>query len=112
MYGAAYSEGMQQLKKESSNFVLAIPTLKHFDANSLEGNWKSDRCPTGTCTRHTVSANITKYDLASTYLPAFRQAVEQGGALGVMCSYNEGERERLWLMVSCTRVPPPPPPPI
>ena len=28
-------------------------------------------CTGGTCTRHTIDVNLSKYDLASTYLPAF-----------------------------------------
>ena len=62
----------------------AVVTLKHFDANSLEGDWG----PHGSLNRHTVDSQISAHDLASTYLPAFKQSVEQGGALGVMCSYN------------------------
>ena len=59
-------------------------TLKHFDANSLEGPWGEG----GKITRHTVDAKISKFDLQTSYLPAFRTAVVEGGALGVMCSYN------------------------
>ena len=59
-------------------------TLKHFDANSLEGDWGAG----GQITRHTVDARISAHDLHESYLPAFRQSVTEGGALGVMCSYN------------------------
>ena len=79
-YGAEYSLGLQN--GADKRFAQGITTLKHFDANSLEGHWG----PKGTITRHTFDANISQYDLASTYLPAFKQAVQEGGALGVMCS--------------------------
>ena len=95
-FGAEYTTGLQTSQTDK-RFVQAVVTLKHFDANSLEGNWPgpgSDKkypgsgCPGQVCTRHTVDPNISDYDLASTYLPAFRTSVEDGNALGVMCSYN------------------------
>ena len=58
-------------------------TLKHFDANSLEGNWGQG----GKITRHTVDATVSKFDLQTSYLPAFRTAVVEGGALGA--SFNK-----------------------
>ena len=82
-FGVEVTKGLQ-LSKSDPRFVQAVVTLKHFDANSLEGDWG----PQGTITRHTVDSNISAFDLHDTYLPAFKQSVEQGGALGVMCSYN------------------------
>ncbi|KAL1512293.1 hypothetical protein AB1Y20_005555 [Prymnesium parvum] len=82
-FGEEVTKALQQSPLDG-RYVQAVATLKHFDANSLEGNWG----PHGTLTRHTFDAKISAYDLAETYLPAFRQAVERGGALGVMCSYN------------------------
>ena len=35
-----------------------------------------------------MNAEISAYDLHSTYLPAFKTAVVDGKAKGVMCSYN------------------------
>mmetsp|Transcript_19050 Transcript_19050/g.44658 ORF Transcript_19050/g.44658 Transcript_19050/m.44658 type:complete len:775 (-) Transcript_19050:48-2372(-) len=81
-FGAAYSLGMQN--GSDPRFYQGVTTLKHYDANSLEGCWGQD-C---NITRHTVDANITLYDLFSTYLPAFKKSIQEGGALGVMCSYN------------------------
>lgn len=52
-------------------------TLKHWDAYSLED---SDGF-----TRHNFNAIVSNYTLADTYFPAFKQAVTQGGAMGVMC---------------------------
>jgi len=55
-------------------------TLKHWDAYSLED--------ADGYTRHNFDAIISNYSLADTYFPAFKAAVQQGGAKGVMCSYN------------------------
>jgi hypothetical protein len=82
-FGVEVTKGLQESKSDP-RFVQAVVTLKHFDANSLEGNWG----PGGTITRHTCDAKISQYDLHDTYLPAFRQSVVEGKALGVMCSYN------------------------
>ena len=80
MFGEQYAKGMQN--GSDPRFLQGIATLKHFDANSLEGDWPGPEsmCPGGTCTRHTIDVNISAYDLASTYLPAFRRAVVEGGA--------------------------------
>jgi beta-glucosidase-like glycosyl hydrolase len=95
-FGTQYSLGLQN-NPEETRFIQAVVTLKHFDANSLEGDWvgpgseakyPGSGCPGKICTRHTVDPNISLYDLASTYLPAFKSSVMEGGALGVMCSYN------------------------
>ena len=95
-FGKEYTVGLQTSKMDP-RFLQAVVTLKHFDANSLEGDWPGpgskksypgSGCPGRVCTRHTVDPNISAYDLASTYLPAFRTSVEDGHALGVMCSYN------------------------
>ena len=69
-FGAEVTKGLQESPTDP-RFVQAIVTLKHFDANSLEGNWG----PRGNLTRHTFDANISMSDLHTTYLPAFKQAV-------------------------------------
>ena len=38
--------------------------------------------------RYDFNAVVSPYALASTYFPAFAASVGEGGALGVMCSYN------------------------
>ena len=81
-FGTDITRGLQE--GEDARFLQAVVTLKHFDANSLEGPWG----PGGKYTRHTVDVNISAFDLASSYLPAFKMAVEEGKAAGVMCSYN------------------------
>ena len=87
-FGQMYSIGMQN--GSDPRYLQGIATLKHFDANQLEGNWPGPEsvCTGGTCTRHTINASISMYDWASSYLPAFQRSVVQGGAQAVMCSYN------------------------
>ena len=90
-FGAMYAKGMQNARDSgyASDSVMAVPTLKHFDANSLEGNWKpydertdpqcADCAPgsgskaeaPASCnlTRHTIDVSLSKFDLASTYVP-------------------------------------------
>jgi beta-glucosidase-like glycosyl hydrolase len=83
--------GMQN-NSADPRYLQAVTTLKHFDANSLEGqHWTPNGTwsPSyGTISRHSINAKISLYDLASTYLTAFRMSVQQGGAAGIMCSYN------------------------
>ena len=59
-------------------------TLKHFDANSIEGGSADDQG----LNRHTVNANLSNYLLQDYYWPAFRKSIKDAGAKGVMCSYN------------------------
>lgn len=90
LFGVEYSLGLQRSPLER-RFLQAVATLKHFDANSLEGHWDANGTfdpANGTVTRHTANAVLTRRDAASTYLRPFRLGVEQGGAAGVMCSYN------------------------
>ncbi len=41
-------------------------------------------------TRDTYNAVVSAYDLADTYFPPWRMSIQDGGAMGEMCSYNEG----------------------
>ena len=50
--------------------------LKHYAAYSQE---------TG---RETIGVHVTSQDMIDTYLPAFEAGVVEGGAKGLMCSYN------------------------
>ncbi len=54
-----------------------IPSVKHFDANNEEFE------------RHRVDAKIDERTLQEIYLPAFKAAVQQGGAWAVMSCYNK-----------------------
>jgi beta-glucosidase-like glycosyl hydrolase len=90
MYGEMYTVGIQN--GDDPRYLLGVVTLKHYDANSLEGKWDANGTydpQHGNITRHSVNAAVSDYDLASTYLPAFRRSVEKGKAAGIMCSYNE-----------------------
>eukprot|EP00750_Incisomonas_marina_P026573 INCI5925.5.p1 GENE.INCI5925.5~~INCI5925.5.p1 ORF type:complete len:777 (+),score=135.25 INCI5925.5:23-2353(+) len=77
LYGTAYLQGLQG---DDPNTVQAVVTLKHWFAYNLESYH-------GT-TRHNFDANVTAFDLQSTYWPAWRKTVQENGALGIMCSYN------------------------
>lgn len=57
-FGVEVTKGLQESSLDP-RYVQAIVTLKHFDANSLEGDWG----PSGNITRHTVDAQISEYEL-------------------------------------------------
>jgi beta-glucosidase len=71
----AGSMAVSELKGIQRNGV--IGTVKHYDANNQETD------------RETVNAVIDQRTLQEIYLPAFRSAVQQGGAGSVMCAYNK-----------------------
>ena len=54
-----------------------IPSVKHFAANNEEFE------------RHRINATISERALHEIYLPAFKAAVQQGGAWNVMSAYNK-----------------------
>ncbi len=54
-----------------------IPSVKHFDANNEEFE------------RHRIDAHVDERTLHEIYLPAFKAAVQQGGAWNVMSAYNK-----------------------
>jgi len=56
-------------------------TLKHWIGNNIEGG-------VGKYTRQNIDANISAYDLASSYMPGYETPIREGNALGIMCSYN------------------------
>lgn len=70
-----------------------IPSVKHFDANNEEFE------------RHRIDAHVDERTLHEIYLPAFKAAVQQGGAWNVMSAYNKvngihcGENEYLLTQV-------------
>jgi len=80
--GTAWTRGLQEGRGKETRFTQIAVTLKHFDANSLEGQSAGD----DGLTRHTVDANISKYLLRDYYWPAFRAAIKDADAKGVMCS--------------------------
>lgn len=83
--GLAWTKGLQE--GEDKRFIQVAVTLKHFDANSLEGGAEADQG----YDRHDFSATISKYLLADYYWPAFKAPIREGKAKGVMCSYNAAE---------------------
>ena len=60
--------------------VKLLASIKHFSVYSMEG---SDGA-----SRQGFDPNTTLRDMAESYLPAFRAAISEGGALGMMCSYT------------------------
>ena len=79
-YGAAWSQGLQQgppTADGKGHQLQAVVTLKHFDAQTVEDSDGWDR--------HNVSANVSRYMLMDSYLPAFGIAI-RAGAKGVMVS--------------------------
>jgi len=81
-FGSGYTQGLQGGSEVASDekYVKAVVTLKHWDAYGLED---SDGF-----TRHNVDAKVSNYTLQDTFWPAWKQSVQEGKALGVMCSYN------------------------
>jgi beta-glucosidase-like glycosyl hydrolase len=64
----------------ASNHVKLLASIKHFSVYSMEGS--------GGASRQGFDPNVTLRDMAESYLPAFRAAIRDGGALGMMCSYT------------------------
>jgi beta-glucosidase len=72
--GVAFVTGMQG---DDPKYYRVISTPKHFAVHS--GPEPS---------RHSINVDVSKHDMADTYLPAFRAAVMEGKAGSVMCAYN------------------------
>ena len=72
--GTAWARGMQEGRGMEKRFLQTVTTLKHFDANSLEGESIGDHG----LTRHTIDVNISKYLLADYYWAAFRKTIDFG----------------------------------
>ena len=81
-YATQFVRGLQGLDPAGldADHVQITACCKHFVANSLE-SWNN-------ATRHNFDAVVSQADLQNYYLPAFRGCVMEGGAQGVMCSYN------------------------
>ena len=65
------------LQGNNSDYLKSIATLKHYAVHS--GPERS---------RHSDDYSATKKDLAETYLPAFKNVIEQTDVASVMCAYN------------------------
>jgi beta-glucosidase len=76
-YGVAISQGYQN--GEDARYIKTLITLKHWDAYNVEGY------PGSAITRHNFDAIVSQYALADTFFVAWKAAIVEGGALGVMC---------------------------
>jgi hypothetical protein len=87
-FAVAWTRGFQQAGTDRP--YAGVVTLKHWDANSLEGckspSGGHEGCNHTRWTRHNFDVNISKAALTDTYLRHFRAAVIDGGAKGMMCS--------------------------
>ena len=54
-----------------------VPTIKHFAANNQE------------TARNSGDSVVDERTMHEIYLPAFKRAVQEGGTIAVMCSYNQ-----------------------
>jgi beta-glucosidase len=72
--GAAFVEGLQG---SDPRYLKVVATAKHFAVHSGPES-----------ARHSFDVVITPYDLADTYLPAFRSLVVDAHVDSVMCAYN------------------------
>lgn len=72
--GAAFVEGLQG---SDPRYLKVVATAKHYAVHSGPES-----------ERHAFDAVITPYDLADTYLPAFRSLVVDAHVDSIMCAYN------------------------
>ena len=72
--GVAFAGGLQG---DHPRYLKVVSTPKHFAVHSGPE-----------ATRHEVDVAASRYDMADTYLPAFRATVTEGRADSVMCAYN------------------------
>jgi len=95
-YGAEWSLGMQYDRQNGgpppapqAGGLLAVATLKHVLAYSLDYYSSDGNMSRVTDRRSTFNAVVSAYDLADTYTRPFRRAIGLGGAAGVMYACNE-----------------------
>lgn len=74
MLGKAFVHGLQG---DDPKYLKAAACAKHFAVHSGPEP-----------TRHSDNVNPSAYDLWDTYLPAFRELVQNAKVAGVMCAYN------------------------
>lgn len=77
--GLAFVRGLQG---DDPEHLKLVATAKHFAVHSGPEY-----------ERHRFNATPGRYDLADTYLPAFRALVQQGHVASVMCAYNRLDGE-------------------
>lgn len=85
VYGALFVNGLQNGSAsspyQSSIYLQAAATLKHFAAYSL-GGYQS----------FTFDAVVSDYLWSDTYFAPFQWALTHSKPRSIMCSYNSGER--------------------
>ena len=83
---SSWTRGLQNSSADPKRIQVAV-TLKHFVANSVESTigWSVQEAD-GNWTRHNISVNVSNYTLSDAYFPAFRSAIANSGARGIMCS--------------------------
>lgn len=95
-YAKAYVTGMQS-PHGPRGLPLAAASCKHMTAYAVEGGPTFFNKSTGIRSfvgnytwrsRHTIKLNVSEFDMAETFLPAF-EACAQAGAKGVMCAYHQ-----------------------
>lgn len=80
----AVTQGLQE--GEDPRYLLSAATLKHAFAYSLE-QWR-DPVSNISFQRQTFDALVTPFDLGDTYTPAFKAAISQARAAGIMYAAN------------------------
>ena len=97
-YGAEWSLGMQYDRRggnggspppAQAGGLMAVATLKHVLAYSLDYYSIDGNMSRITHRRSTFNARVSAYDLADTYTQPFQHAITHGGAAGVMYACNE-----------------------
>jgi beta-glucosidase-like glycosyl hydrolase len=74
-FGKYYTLGMQN-NSADPRFLQAVTTLKHFDANSIEGNWNVSGAfdfEKGNITRHSVNSKDDVFLQQRQWSPLLRQ---------------------------------------
>jgi beta-glucosidase len=75
--GTIASYFIRGLQGNDPKYFKTIATVKHFAVHS--GPEQS---------RHRFNANVSDRDFYETYTPAFKMAIQDGGAYSLMCAYN------------------------
>ena len=86
VYAAEVSKGLQN-GGDPRGFLLTVSGLKHFAAYSLE-QYGPPNDP-AEWTRQTFNAEVSPFDATDSYFPAFKRAIQDGGAAGVMYAVND-----------------------
>jgi beta-glucosidase len=77
--GAAFVRGLQG---SDPRFLKTVATVKHFAVHSGPES-----------ARHNFNVPVSSYDLADTYLPAFRKLIVDAHSVSLMCAYNAVDGE-------------------